>query len=135
MILHLVRHGDANPRQGSWSTDDDRPLSTRGREQARRVGAALHRLGARPDLVLTSPLARAAETAEHISAALLIGSDPIVTAVLRPGASAGALLEELGHRHPDANEVVCTGHMPDLGYMASQLAAGPESAPCPAPWN
>ncbi len=59
----LVRHGETEwSRDGKHTGNTDVPLTERGREQARALGAALGRRSfAR---VLTSPLARAAETAK-----------------------------------------------------------------------
>jgi phosphohistidine phosphatase SixA len=80
-------------------------------------------------LVLTSPLVRARQTAEEICAALGDGSSPVESAVLRPGATAGPIIDEISVRHPGTIEVVCVGHMPDLGYVAAQLGAGPDCQP------
>jgi broad specificity phosphatase PhoE len=59
--LVLVRHGETEwTLAGKHTGRTDIPLTERGREQARAVGAAVR--GRRFALVLTSPLARAAET-------------------------------------------------------------------------
>jgi broad specificity phosphatase PhoE len=59
--LVLVRHGETEwTLAGKHTGRTDIPLTDRGREQARTVGAVLR--GRRFALVLTSPLARAAET-------------------------------------------------------------------------
>ena len=129
MRLHLVRHGDAHPTGATWSGDDERPLSRKGHAEARRAGEALRLLGAEPDLVLTSPLVRARETAEDICEALGNGLVPEITDVLAPGADPDSLVGEIAIHHPGALEVVCTGHMPDLGYMGSYFGTGRASAP------
>ena len=57
----LVRHGETDwSREGKHTGRTDVPLTELGRRQARAVGAALR--GRRFALVLTSPLARAADT-------------------------------------------------------------------------
>ena len=93
--LVLVRHGesvgnlaDAEARsRGAGrldldTRDPDTPLSERGRRQAtvlaRHVGAAE---GHRPDVILSSPYARAAETARIVAAA--VGLDPVLDERLR----------------------------------------------------
>jgi phosphohistidine phosphatase len=130
MRIHLIRHGDANPHgRPTWATDDERPLSRKGRQESRRAGQALLALGAEPDLVLTSPLARARQTAEEVCTALGSSLEPVQTAVLRPGASAGPLVEEIAARHPESKEILCAGHMPDLGYIAARLVTGSAASP------
>jgi probable phosphoglycerate mutase len=61
--ITLLRHGaTAWTKSGQHTGRTDIPLDDDGREQARALGARL--AGAEFDLVLTSPLARAAETAQ-----------------------------------------------------------------------
>ena len=68
-MIVLVRHGqtDAN-RAGRLLGRADPPLNERGREQAHALATALEH-GPAPQLVLTSPLRRAQETAAQITAA------------------------------------------------------------------
>jgi phosphohistidine phosphatase len=122
MRLHLIRHGDANTSTRAWGSDGERPLTTKGHAEARRAGEALTIMGAEPDLVLTSPLVRARQTAEDLCAALGTGLVPNVTDVLAPGAEAATLIEEIATMYPGATEVVCAGHMPDMGHIAAQFA-------------
>ena len=69
MRIYLVRHGDAVPEEDAGS-DRDRWLSPRGREAARVLGRLLREHGVVPDLILSSPLPRAVQTAELIAASL-----------------------------------------------------------------
>src|SRR5258707_1762708 len=63
MELYFLRHGEAD--WPDWrKSDDERPLTKRGKKEMHEVGAFLVRLKVRPDLILTSPLPRAAQTAE-----------------------------------------------------------------------
>src|SRR5438128_7118262 len=63
MKLYFLRHGEAD--WPDWKkSDDERPLTKRGKKELHEVGAFLVRLKVRPDLILTSPLPRAAQTAE-----------------------------------------------------------------------
>jgi phosphohistidine phosphatase len=67
--IYLVRHGDAVPEEEAGS-DRDRWLSPRGREAARVLGRLLREQGVVPDVVLSSPLPRAVQTAELLAASL-----------------------------------------------------------------
>ncbi|WP_449462137.1 histidine phosphatase family protein [Tardisphaera miroshnichenkoae] len=69
MIAYLVRHGEAQNNVESLFPDDDEStyhLTEAGRAQATAAGELLKRM--KPTLVVTSPVIRARETAELISA-------------------------------------------------------------------
>ena len=62
MRLYFLRHGAAD--WPDWTQpDDERPLTEAGRRELDQVGEFLARLEAAPNLILTSPLPRAAQTA------------------------------------------------------------------------
>ncbi len=64
----LARHGETDwNREGRWQGHSDRSLDDAGRDQARLLGAHLARLGV--DLLYSSDLARARETAAAVEAA------------------------------------------------------------------
>lgn len=65
MRLLLMRHGIAAPLDEPIKRDTGRPLTPAGRTQTRRAVAGLRAAGETPDLIATSPLLRAVETA-HI---------------------------------------------------------------------
>src|SRR5947199_10787031 len=63
MKLYFLRHGEAD--WPNWKKpDDERPLTKRGKREMRDVAKFLDRLKVRPDFIVTSPLPRAAQTAE-----------------------------------------------------------------------
>src|SRR5437773_12512842 len=64
--LYLIRHAEAVPHADRNDADDDRPLTDAGRLEARKLGATLAAHGVRFDLVLSSPLPRARQTAEEL---------------------------------------------------------------------
>lgn len=65
--IYLVRHGEA---AASWGESADPPLSELGREQAHAVARTLTAGEVTPDLLVSSPLKRARETAQPLSEAL-----------------------------------------------------------------
>ncbi len=89
-ILVLVRHGDAGEALALPERDAVRPLTPKGRKQARRAGKALARMGLAPRDVWTSRLLRAQETARAAVAAAGEGEDVAAritsTAALAPDA-------------------------------------------------
>ena len=112
MLVFLVRH--AHAEQGD--PDELRPLSERGREEARALSQQLAGHDTSPDLVLTSPLLRARETAEQIADAT--GAELRVDERLAPGATAELLREALGH---EDGPVAVVGHQPDFSEIAFAL--------------
>jgi phosphohistidine phosphatase len=117
--LHLLRHAHAGD-PFKWSgSDDDRPLSEKGRAQAERMGRFLAGAGFRPDAVLTSPKARAAQTARLVAAALSV---PVVEAEELAGPLDAAVLERLLSTAGNPRRPVLVGHDPDFSEMAAALA-------------
>ena len=116
MILYFLRHGKAG---SPHPTDDDaRQLTDRGRAALRAAAPLWRRLNLRPDVVISSPLPRALETAELFCEA--VGGEPITDEGLRPGASWGQLARAMA-AHPDARRVMFVGHEPDLSAAIVEL--------------
>ena len=113
MRLFLVRHAHSDPGQ----PDELRPLSARGREQARELGERLTAVA--PDVVLASPLLRARETAAAIAKAT--GAEVRVDERLAPGAGAEDVLAAI---EGAGESVVAVGHQPDCSEVAAALGAG-----------
>ena len=113
MLLILVRHAHAT----FGEPDELRPLSDRGREEARALGERL--AAERPDAVVSSPLLRARETAAAIAKAA--GVELRIDERLAPGAAADDVLAAV----EGAGETVVTvGHQPDCSEIAAGLGAG-----------
>ena len=116
MILYFLRHGKAgSPSRGD---DDARELTTAGIAALRNAATLWRRVNLRPDVVLTSPLARASQTAELVCEA--IGGEVLLDDRLRPGASWGDLARAMS-AHPDARRVLFVGHEPDLSSAVAHL--------------
>jgi phosphohistidine phosphatase len=109
VILYFCRHGRAEPSQGN---DDERQLTEEGAVALRAAAPLWRRLNLRPDVVLTSPLMRARQTAELACQALGIPA-ATVDDRLRPGADWADLAQALAAHH-DARRVLFVGHEPDL---------------------
>jgi phosphohistidine phosphatase len=115
--LFVIRHADAAP----GDPDEARRLTPAGRAQAAALGKRLAADGVHPDIVLTSPLVRARETADELARALGCHSEP--SAALAPGATAAAVREAVDGR---GDTVVVVGHQPDCGRIAGELGGGTE---------
>jgi phosphohistidine phosphatase len=116
--LYLLRHADAGDPM-AWPGDDaERPLSPKGKRQARRLGSLLADIGWKPDVILTSPKVRAAQTARLVGQAVEV--KPADEARLASSFDVGDIQAMLGS-HPDAKRVVLVGHDPDFSSVASTL--------------
>jgi phosphohistidine phosphatase len=119
--LYLVRHAIAAERGDAWPDDSKRPLTSRGIARFRKEVDGLVALKVRLDLVLTSPLVRAKQTAEILSERLS-SHPPIATAdALAPGGAYASLLDELA-RHARRSRIALVGHEPGIGEFAGRLA-------------
>jgi len=122
MELCLVRHAIAVQRGAPGYEDDGlRPLTERGRERMRQAAAGL-RMVFTPEVILTSPLLRAKETA-----------DILVDAYHLPPARALAALASGDHEEVlaelaeiDATAAMCVGHEPHISELLSYLLTGTE---------
>ena len=111
MRLILVRHAHSDP----GDPDELRPLSARGREEARALGERL--ATERPDAVVSSPLLRARETAAAIAKAA--GIEPRIDERLAPGAGAD---DVIAVAEGQGATVVTVGHQPDCSEIVLALA-------------
>lgn len=116
--LYLLRHAHAgNPAH--WTRDDAaRPLSTRGRAQAQRLGRFLAEHGIVPDTIVSSPKLRARQTANLVADAIGVGvtSDDRLAAAFDLDAL-GALIDGVG-----GTSLMVVGHDPDLSELAALLS-------------
>jgi phosphohistidine phosphatase len=110
MRLIVVRHAEAEP----GDPDELRPLTPSGRDAARALGEQLAQ--EQIDVILTSPLLRARETAEAIARG---ANAPVeVDDRLAPGATAAATREAVAGR---GDTVVTVGHQPACSEIVLEL--------------
>ena len=117
MRLVIVRHAEA----AAGSPDELRPLTSRGKEQAREVGRRLRDELGEPDAILSSPLLRARETAQALGLGQAEPDDR-----LAPGATVENVRDAIDVR---GETVVVVGHQPDCGRIAAALGAEAEEFP------
>jgi phosphohistidine phosphatase len=116
MQLYFLRHGEAD--WPGWSKpDDERPLTDFGKKEVRQVAKFLDRLKVKPDLIVTSPLPRASQTAE-------VAAEQLKTKLrqdeaLEPGFGISELRSVLT-RHR-SKVLMLVGHEPDFTSVISAL--------------
>jgi phosphohistidine phosphatase len=121
MILYLVRHGIAvDPTDPKSPPEPERPLTAKGVQKTRAAALGLRALGAKPDVLITSPYVRAAQTAEIFAEALEFPPEKIrASEALKPGGDPAEVIREISRLK--AKEVMCFGHAPHLDQLLYQL--------------
>lgn len=120
-----MRHGHA---EAIARRDEERRLTTRGRENVASVVRALERLGARPTLIVASPLERAQQTAA-IAAKVFTPPPPIVTdASLVPEGHVDHVISALPEEEAC---VLIVSHMPLVGELLGRLVCASSTATIP----
>jgi phosphohistidine phosphatase len=118
--LCIMRHGPAGARGTAVEEDFKRPLTPQGKTKVEEIARGLLRLGFEADWIVTSPLLRAAETAEMVADAFPPGVPMDFSEGLKPGAAPETLIDFLA-RHLERRRVLVVGHEPDLSQMAARL--------------
>ena len=128
MDLYLLRHGVAVQRgTPGYKNDRLRPLTPDGRRRLDAVARGIKRLGVSFDVIFSSPLVRARETAELIARGLGLDRHVSTSPHLAPDADTGRLLVEVETMLSRTSaSVLLVGHEPDLSRLASVLVFGEE---------
>jgi phosphohistidine phosphatase len=120
VILYFLRHGKAGQGDPSDPTDDARELTDGGVAELEAAAPFWRRLNLRPDVVLSSPLPRARQTADLLVAGVGLRRSPIDDERLRPGANWSDMARALAD-HREARRVMFVGHEPDLSEAVCLL--------------
>ena len=116
--LYVVRHAKAGIRAAWSGPDEERPLTRRGRKQARRLVERFQGLEIRR--ILSSPFLRCVQTVEPLGEARGLAVEAIPE--LREGASVEELLGALAWL--DEGPTVVCGHGTEIRSMIDRLEAG-----------
>jgi phosphohistidine phosphatase len=121
--LYLIRHGLAGEHR-SDDNDGERPLTDEGFQKTRQVAKRLYALSLRFDVILTSPLVRARQTADLLLEAKLAPTVQVAPELM-PDGSLHEWLAWLAHwRSPETKALALVGHEPNLSLWAETLLWG-----------
>ncbi len=77
--LYFIRHGESEFNKANvWAGSSDTPLTAKGRKQAKQAGLQAKKSGLAFDVVVSSPLSRAHDTAKHVAEAVGIPHDEVI---------------------------------------------------------
>ena len=113
MIIYFLRHASAGERMSNPKKDEKRPVDKAGIEQCGYVGRALTALDVQVDVILSSPLKRAAQTASLVGNEMGYEGKLQLTDALRPETSF-ADFRKLLDKYAKYESVMAVGHNPNL---------------------
>jgi phosphohistidine phosphatase len=122
--LYLIRHGIAEDRGPAWPDDAKRPLTAEGVARMRKGARGLVRLGWKLDVILTSPLTRARQTADVVSDAFTLRPPIVVVDSLAPEGRIPAVAADL-EKQARRSRIALVGHEPGMGELAARLMGLP----------
>ena len=118
-----MRHGEAGARFDEPEKDDARSLTREGRREIDEIAKSLPKLGADFDLIATSPLPRALQTAEIIARKYRMLNKLEQWDELRHPAETDALFKRLAHVKKGSS-LLLVGHEPHLSGMIGEIISG-----------
>lgn len=117
MDVLLLRHGKAERPSIRVPSDYQRPLTGIGRKEVERVGRAIKKMGINPDVLATSPLVRAAQTAEIVSG--YMDAETVEWEELRPETDPKDTIDMI--EAAGADTIMLVGHEPHMSTLISQM--------------
>jgi phosphohistidine phosphatase len=122
MIIYFVRHASAGEHLSNPKKDEKRPLDADGIEQCGVVGRALAALNVQPDVIVSSPLKRATQTASLIGNELGYEGKLQLEPAMRPEASFADFRRMLD-KYAKHEAVMVVGHNPSITEFLARIIA------------
>jgi phosphohistidine phosphatase SixA len=116
--LYVIRHGIAEPRTAENLDDEHRQLTKKGKEKVKDITKSLKNMGISFDIIFTSPLDRASQTAELMEGLCNKKDGIIVSEILKPGGTYNELIDQL-NSIDGADSIAIVGHEPFLSGFIS----------------
>src|SRR5713101_5069885 len=113
MFIYFLRHASAGEPMSNPKKDEKRALDEVGVEQCGNVGRALAALDVQVDVIISSPLKRAAQTASLVGNEISYEGKLQLDDALRPAATF-ADFHRLLDKYAKYESVMVVGHNPNL---------------------
>jgi phosphohistidine phosphatase len=123
MNLYLMRHADAGIPRENPKLDAKRALIKEGKEQCMLMARMLSALRVQVDVIASSPLKRALQTAQFVGTELGYDAKVEVSSALGPDGDFIAF-QKLVERYADREGVLLVGHNPNLFQFLGRIITG-----------
>lgn len=120
MIIYFLRHASAGDHVSNPKKDEKRALDETGVEQCGYVGRALAALDAQVEVIISSPLKRAAQTASLVGNEMGYEGKLQLDSALRPGAGFSDF-RKLLDKYSKYESIMVVGHNPNLSEFVGRL--------------
>jgi phosphohistidine phosphatase len=123
MNLYLMRHANAGLRRENPTLDAKRGLIKEGKEQCMLMARVLSAFKVQIDVIVSSPLKRALQTAQFVGTELGYDAKVEISAALGPNADYGSFQTMLA-RYANREGVLVVGHNPNLFQFLGKMVTG-----------
>jgi len=123
MILFLMRHANAGTVRENPALDTKRSLVKDGKEQCMLMARVLGAMKAPIDLIVSSPLKRALQTAQLVGTELGYDAKVEISPALGLNGTYSAF-QDLLVKYADREGVLAVGHNPNLFQFLGRLTTG-----------
>ena len=120
MLVFFLRHASAGQHKGDPAKDEKRPLDKDGIEQCGFVGRALAAIDVHVDVIISSPLKRATQTASLVANEIAFEGKLDLSSALRPEATYSQF-RDLLQKYSSQEAIMVVGHNPNLSEFLGRL--------------
>ncbi|HTJ29314.1 MAG TPA: phosphohistidine phosphatase SixA [Acidobacteriaceae bacterium] len=123
MNLYIMRHADAGVSRENPVLDAKRGLVKEGKQQCMLMAGVLASVRAQIDVIVSSPLKRARQTAQFVATELGFEQPILISEALSPEADFAAF-QQLIHQHERREGILVVGHNPTIHQFTARLVSG-----------
>lgn len=120
MFIYFLRHASAGQRLNNPKKDEKRGLDKDGIEQCGYIGRALAALGVQVEVILSSPLKRATQTASLVGNEMGHEGKLALEAALRPEGTY-ADFQKMLVKYSRQDSILLVGHNPNLREFLGRM--------------
>ena len=126
MDLFILRHGYAGNRLSDSMKDTKRQLTVSGKKEVVEIAKSLKKLGVKFNVIFSSPLTRAFQTAKIIAEEYKLTEQIEQSEELKPNGSKNFLYNKLSKLNIDS-VILIVGHEPYLSSMINDIISNNDS--------